>query len=373
MVDPIGSSIYRKILEHTTDDQRNLICESAAQDLATISLDMHGSRTVQTMIDLFSTRKQINSIVIALSPHVVALMKDLHGNHVIQKCMKKLAPEDHQFIYNVLGSNCVEVATDRYGCCVLQRCIDNATESQRVQLVDTIAFNALTLVQDAYGNYAVQYVLDLDGNRFSRGVIRRFLGHVCALAVQKYSSNVMEKCIRVAEHDTRRIMIDELVNCSDLGRLLRDPYGNYCVQTALDYADPVQRALLVEAIQPFLTLIRNTPYGKRIQNKLRIVVDAQAERRHVAHTPDNGMYGPPAVLYSMSAAPPVYGQSTMTTQLHGQYIGGGTLQTSAGDSVLLNSTHPIDSPLLGINAVPVAAFNGAVNHPYQSFNTPYGM
>jgi len=40
-------------------------------------------------------------------------------------------------------------------------------------------------------------------------------------------------------------------------------------QTALDYAEPPQRALLVEGIRPVLPLIRNTPYGKRIQNKLQ--------------------------------------------------------------------------------------------------------
>ena len=40
-------------------------------------------------------------------------------------------------------------------------------------------------------------------------------------------------------------------------------------KTALDYAEPAQRALLVEGIRPVLPLIRNTPYGKRIQNKLQ--------------------------------------------------------------------------------------------------------
>jgi hypothetical protein len=41
------------------------------------------------------------------------------------------------------------------------------------------------------------------------------------------------------------------------------------LQTALDYAEPTQRALLVEGICPVLPLIWNTPYGKHIQNKLQ--------------------------------------------------------------------------------------------------------
>ena len=194
--DPFGNYLCQKLLEYSTDEQRNVICESVAQDLVNISLNMHGTRAVQKMIDFLSTRRQashskstlifelieeqqtdqrynaqIHSIILALSLHVVVLIKDLNGNHVIQKCLNKLAPEDNQvrpsysvslacltdlifqFIYNAVATNCVEVATHRHGCCVLQRCIDHASEMQRGQLVNEITYNALTLVQDPYGNY----------------------------------------------------------------------------------------------------------------------------------------------------------------------------------------------------------------------------
>ena len=39
----------------------------------------------------------------------------------------------------------------------------------------------------------VQYILDLNDNRFSDAVIRQFTGNICALSVQKFSSNVIEK------------------------------------------------------------------------------------------------------------------------------------------------------------------------------------
>lgn len=97
-----------------------MICASVAQDLVNISLNMHGTRAVQKMIDFLSTRRQvsrprgcppsrahvgeqrtdpqyqIHSIIVALSLHVVVLIKDLNGNHVVQKCLNKLAPEDNQ-------------------------------------------------------------------------------------------------------------------------------------------------------------------------------------------------------------------------------------------------------------------------------------
>ncbi|KAL5534613.1 hypothetical protein ACEPAG_1076 [Sanghuangporus baumii] len=352
MTDPFGNYLCQKLLEYSTDEQRNLICESVAQDLVNISLNMHGTRAVQKMIDFLSTQRQtdlrynaqIHSIIVALSLHVVVLIKDLNGNHVIQKCLNKLSPEDNQFIYNAVAANCVEVATHRHGCCVLQRCIDHASDHQRVQLVNEITYNALTLVQDPYGNYVVQYILDLNDSRFSDAVIRQFTGNVCALSVQKFSSNVIEKCIRVAETNTRKMLIDEILNRTRLEKLLRDSFGNYCVQTALDYADPGQRALLVEGIRPILPLIRNTPYGKRIQSKL------QREQMELASTNGISHYGGP------------YGQQGMGITLANQGVVGhpgigprGPLAGSIHPSNQLADVYGARSPMYGLGQSNAAA------------------
>ncbi|KAH7883969.1 ARM repeat-containing protein [Phlebopus sp. FC_14] len=402
MTDPFGNYLCQKLLEYSTDEQRNVICESVAQDLVNISLNMHGTRAVQKMIDFLSTRRQIHSIIVALSLHVVVLIKDLNGNHVIQKCLNKLAPEDNQFIYNAVAANCVEVATHRHGCCVLQRCIDHASDHQRIQLVNEITYNALTLVQDPYGNYVVQYILDLNDNRFSDAVIHQFTGNVCALSVQKFSSNVIEKCIRVAEHNTRKMLIEELLNRSRLEKLLRDSYGNYCVQTALDYAEPGQRALLVEGIRPVLPLIRNTPYGKRIQNKLqREQVDGfgggyhaiglvpghghpSAPARHLPQNvhPSNSMadlYSSQAGLYGLQGQGS-YGHTHIGPQLHGlqaRSIDGYVLQSNSPHNASLTTPHTHAGGYSGVSAYAnVSPFGnvglaGSLNDPYQSY--AYGM
>ena len=48
------------------------------------------------MIEFLSTREQIETIVHALESKVVELIQDLNGNHVIQKCLNRLKPEDAQ-------------------------------------------------------------------------------------------------------------------------------------------------------------------------------------------------------------------------------------------------------------------------------------
>jgi len=65
------------------------------------------------------------------------------------------------------------------------------------------------------------------------------------------------------------MLIEEMLQPHELDRLLRDSFANYVIQTALDYANPVMKARLIDAIRPRLPDIRTTPYGRRIQAKIQ--------------------------------------------------------------------------------------------------------
>ena len=85
MTDPFGNYLCQKLLEYSTEEQCSTIIDSVANDLVGISLNMHGTRAVQKMVDFLAVprqQKQIRTLIYALSMNVVALIKDLNGNHV---------------------------------------------------------------------------------------------------------------------------------------------------------------------------------------------------------------------------------------------------------------------------------------------------
>lgn len=268
MTDPFGNYLCQKLFEHCNDEQRTTLINTAAPALTTIALNQHGTRALQKMIEFVHTPEQVETIIQALSDRVVELVQDLNGNHVIQKCLTRLGAERSQFIYDAVGKYCVVVGTHRHGCCVLQRCIDHAQGFQRAQLIARITNCAFDLVQDPFGNYVVQYILDLDEAAFTKPLCQSFGGRVPALSKQKFSSNVIEKCLRTADLDTKRLMIEEMLNGAELDKMLRDSFANYVVQTAMDFADPQTKLRLVEAIRPILPLIKQTPHGRRIASKI---------------------------------------------------------------------------------------------------------
>jgi len=281
MVDPFGNYLCQKLVSCASLSQRILVIAKVAPKLVPISLNMHGTRVVQKMVEICTSAEEITAIGRAIGGSVIELIMDLNGNHVVQRCLHNFPSMDNQFIYDAAEADLVGIATHKHGCCVLQRCIDYATDKQRNQLIQVIIENALELVQDAYGSefvflqshlswldYVVQYVLDLGDPLVSRKMMSSMLGHIANLAVQKFSSNVVEKCLQMADEDVREKIIEEIFADDRLPRLLQDPYANYCIQKALSVAKPQRFNELVAKIKPHVSALRNTSFGKRIQTKI---------------------------------------------------------------------------------------------------------
>eukprot|EP01018_Ginkgo_biloba_P014812 Gb_24858 [translate_table: standard] len=273
MTDPFGNYLVQKLLEVCTEDQKMeilLAVTRKAGELVNISLNMHGTRAVQKLIEILKTPQQVSMVVSSLKPGVVTLIKDLNGNHVVQRCLQRLSNEDSQFLFDAAAEHCVEIATHRHGCCVLQRCIDYSTGAQRERLVAEIAANALVLSQDPFGNYVVQYILDLEIPWASVDVMAQLEGNCAYLSMQKFSSNVIEKCLKLSGDEGRACIVRELVNSSRLGQLLQDPFANYVVQSALTVSKGALHSALVDAIRPHLPALRSSPFGKRILSRTNL-------------------------------------------------------------------------------------------------------
>lgn len=139
----------------------------------------------------------------------------------------------------------------------------------------------------------------------------RLEGNYPYLATQKFSSNVVEKCLKLAGEENRARIVRELMSSSRLAQLLQDPYANYVMQSALSVSkvrlqgppllmwnslchsgsslkkfpfckagcvvelswwlsQGALHAALVEAIRPHLPALRSSPYGKRILSRTNL-------------------------------------------------------------------------------------------------------
>lgn len=65
----------------------------------------------------------------------------------------------------------------------------------RNKLIINFEKNCIEIVQDPFGNYAIQYAIDTFGNESCKIIIKEICNNIHSLSMQKFSSNVVEKCI----------------------------------------------------------------------------------------------------------------------------------------------------------------------------------
>jgi hypothetical protein len=64
------------------------------------------------------------------------------------------------------------------------------------------------------GNYVVQYILENCPPKKTKELLKAPVGHLPKLAMQKFSSNVIETCLEKSDESTRATLIEELVSAT---------------------------------------------------------------------------------------------------------------------------------------------------------------
>uniref|UniRef100_A0A0D3D7F7 PUM-HD domain-containing protein n=1 Tax=Brassica oleracea var. oleracea TaxID=109376 RepID=A0A0D3D7F7_BRAOL len=126
MTDPFGNYLMQKILDVCNEEQRmQIILIVTAQPgwLVQISLNTYGTRVVQRLVETVKTKKQVFLVKSALRLGFLSLVRDVNGNHVIQRCLQYLSKQDNEFIFEDATRFCIDTVTHQHGCCVLQKCI----------------------------------------------------------------------------------------------------------------------------------------------------------------------------------------------------------------------------------------------------------
>jgi len=61
MTDPFGNYLCQRLLDVCTDTQRVCLLQRVAQDLVPISLNIHGTRVVQKIIEVMNTHSEVRA------------------------------------------------------------------------------------------------------------------------------------------------------------------------------------------------------------------------------------------------------------------------------------------------------------------------
>jgi hypothetical protein len=261
MCDTYGNYLCQQLFVACTPPLRLKILESLMPWALQIARDRRGTYALQALMGVAMTIDERRVIQMGLqqrsgdTPLVVQLALDANGTHVVQRILTAFDNDSSEFIYNSVLPKLEQLAQHPNGLCVVKKCIAQANEHQKHRLLRKLASHALDLVVSPYGNYAIQAALEAWGGPICRPVVLKLRGRFPFLATQKYSSNVVERCIAVS--DLRPHIIDELADRSGIHLLMESQYGMYAIQKAIHHATPKQLQEMKQGVQRHLGGLRN--------------------------------------------------------------------------------------------------------------------
>ena len=77
------------------------------------SYNVHGTRSVQRLIQVCNEPDMVQDIMDALRGHIAALSSHSNGNHVIQRCLQHMPEEYRVYVFEEVVKSCVEVGKER--------------------------------------------------------------------------------------------------------------------------------------------------------------------------------------------------------------------------------------------------------------------
>ena len=98
--------------------------------------------------------------------------------------------------------------------------------------------------------------------------IDNFLSDIITFSTQKYSSNIIEKCMDCCDEITRELIIQKYCKEEIVQKLLFDMYGNYVLQKVMQLSKEPLTSKYISIIGPLLNGLSSYPFGARLLNKL---------------------------------------------------------------------------------------------------------
>ncbi|KAL2537318.1 putative pumilio-like protein 8 [Forsythia ovata] len=212
MVDQFGNYLMQKFFEICNEQQMNeilVLLNSDERSLVAICLDMHGTRAMQKLLEHLTTPEQRSFVISVFKRFTVTLTKSINGHHVIQHCLKFFSTQENK------------------------------------------------------------YILGLKIPQVTAKTLEQLTGAYASLSMNKYGSNVVEKCLKESEEHLALEIVNEIIRSPNFLMVLQDPYGNYVAQSAMAISKGAIRHAMIHLIHIHYELLHSHPHGKRVLARIR--------------------------------------------------------------------------------------------------------
>ncbi|MCQ2816766.1 MAG: hypothetical protein MJ252_05815 [archaeon] len=268
--EPYANYFCMKLYSFLNKEDKVYYLNALRTNIKALSTNKISTYPIQFLIENTRDLEEQILFVSFVKPTFLEMALDLYGCHIIEKIINVFEYEACKELSKDILENFMLFSNNSNGLCIIKKFIEKEYRRDYFrELKEIMEINALVLVQNPLGNYAIQIAFDNWELGDCISIMNKFKGETIKLSVQKFSSNVIEKCFEKEEKFLLMFM-DEIFSKNYAGTklLLENNYGNYVLNKALSCAKKEIRDKLINAIQIVLAQINDKKVIKKWNNVL---------------------------------------------------------------------------------------------------------
>ena len=197
-----------KLFSFLNSNDRMIVINILSNNFIELATNKISTYPFQCIIENLSSTNERTTLIKTIIPSqkkvsknndsIITLAVNTYGTHVIVKLLTYFPTHLMNPIIIHLINNFSFLATDANGVCTIKKLVSVITtpnDKHFYIIKQKICDNAILLCEDPYGNYVLQNVLNVWNNDNKEELMNEFSTCFLRLSLQKYSSNVIEKCI----------------------------------------------------------------------------------------------------------------------------------------------------------------------------------
>ena len=231
IIDPYANYFCKKFFTYLNQKDRIDFLKGIEKSLIKLSSDSIGTYPIQTIIEHLNTNIEKMIIISAIKDRFDELIYDQYGCHVLEKILICFEDDYTMFIYSYIFDHFLYMANNNNGICIIKKILSFVNKKNlHEKLKAIVKENAIYLIQQSYGNFVIQVIIEswID----YKDITSLFKENFFKLSLEKYASNVIERCIEKDE-EILKDYIDEIIKSNSIHEVMKSNYGNYVIQKVL--------------------------------------------------------------------------------------------------------------------------------------------
>ena len=231
ITDPYANYFCKRFFTYLNQKDRIDFLKQIEKSMIKLSSNSIGTYPIQTIIEHVGSKNEKIIIISSLKDSIKELSLDPFGSHVLEKLLTCFEEEFISFIYDYVYDNFILLANNNNGICVVKKIVSLTHKKNlhdKIKII--IKENAIQFIKHPYANFVIQVVVECWSDY--KEILDLFENKYYSLSLEKYASNVVERCIEKDENILNNY-IDEIISSNHIYDVMKSNYGNYVIQKAI--------------------------------------------------------------------------------------------------------------------------------------------